>query len=75
MCDICIESRKKSDQYSGEKIDDAIARLVDQSPLDIKQLSNRFPHYKRELVIETVRVMLDKEELKMDDGIIKPCHR
>ena len=75
LCDICIESRKKSDQYRGERIDDAIARLVDQSPLDIKQLSNRFPHYKRELVIETVRVMLDKEELKMDDGIIKPCHR
>lgn len=75
ICDICIEKRKKEKPTDAHSPEETIAQQLNESPLTIRQLTEGLPQDKKNIVIDTVRKMLDKGTLKMDNGLIELSHR
>ncbi len=71
-CDICIERRKAGGK---QDIGGQIVQALSTKPMTIKQIAEQLHHVNREMLIETVRRLLDKGELKMSDGLIELGHR
>lgn len=72
ICDICIETNKRKMPQNN---DNQILQVLKETPLTIKQLCTQLPQIEAEQLIGSVRNMLDKGLLKMDNGLIKPCDR
>lgn len=75
ICDICIEKKKSSTKLDPKDIEKQIFRQLSSSPQTIQHLANSLPGIARNQVIDTVRMMLDKGKLKIDNGVIESCHR
>ena len=79
ICDICIEQNKKKTNRTAkagkQSLEELIISQLGDTPLTIKQLVSKNAETRKEELVETVRAMLDKGLLKMNDGIIEPCHR
>ena len=79
ICDICIEQRKSSihgtSKAEKQSLEEQILSQIGETPLTIKQLVSKNAEIDKEKLVETVRAMLDRGLLKMDNGIIEPSHR
>ena len=69
ICDVCLD-RKKANTAVPEE---AIVKELKSGPLTIKQLAERLPKIGDELLAETVRQMLDKGELTMNQDFAISC--
>ncbi len=69
VCDVCLAKKKNSDV----QLDSKIKEELRQESLNIKQLSERMPQIDTELLSNTVRKMLDRGELKMDQDFRISC--
>ncbi len=69
ICDVCLDRKKVNTAVPEE----AIVKELKSGPLTIKQLAERLPKIGDELLAETVRQMLDKGELTMNQDFAISC--
>ena len=69
VCDVCLAKKKNTEA----QLDSKIKEELRQESLNIKQLSERMPQIDTELLSNTVRKMLDRGELKMDQDFRISC--
>lgn len=62
-CDVCLAKKKKPEKASEQ----TIAEILAKDKLTIKQLCEALPIYDKEETVSTVRRMLDKGSLTMDE--------
>ncbi len=69
VCDVCL-ARKKEQRLSPEE---SIKNELGKETMTIKQLAERLPQIDKETLVETVRHLLDRGELKVDQDFAISC--
>ena len=70
ICDLCMK-RKRSGQGIEKlpEIKQSIMELLKQHALPVDRIVEKLPHYQETIVVDTIRYMLDNDELKaLDSG-------
>ena len=64
VCDVCLSRRERP---SVESLEERIVGLLDEKGMTIKALAQQLPGIDPSLLTQTIRVMLDKGRVKMDE--------
>ncbi|WP_246164492.1 RecQ family ATP-dependent DNA helicase [Xanthovirga aplysinae] len=68
VCDFCVEEKRRGEFVDEESLRISILEMVKQQPLLPEELTGKLENFSQEVVIESIRKLLDGEELYYDKG-------
>ena len=68
ICDVCINNRKKLKGNSRQLMQEKIRDQLLQHSLTVRELLYRYPSTEKELMLLTLREMLDEEQVRVSAG-------
>lgn len=68
ICDVCLAKKKKTSSP-----EESILKELESGTLTAKQLANRLPQISEELLAETLRRMLDRSQIRMNQDFEISC--